>query len=114
MNSLRSAWTPVLAGRPEAHRQAKGDAEARLHTRSKGRVILSIKLVQKPGLATIRRLRIVSIISPAPQIADPTIKGLAALVREGCQAFIFVDAAPPTIPQNAFADIRRSPEEATH
>ena len=30
MNSLRSAWTPFLAGLPQSHRQAKGDAEARL------------------------------------------------------------------------------------
>jgi hypothetical protein len=49
MNSLRSAWTPVLADPPEAHRQAKGDAEARLRQGSTGRVILSIELVQKIG-----------------------------------------------------------------
>ena len=29
MNSLRSAWTPVLAGSQDPHRQAKGDTEAR-------------------------------------------------------------------------------------
>lgn len=29
MNSLRSAWTPVLAGRGESYRQAKEDTEAR-------------------------------------------------------------------------------------
>ena len=29
MNSLRSAWTLFLAGRPDPHRQAKGDSEAR-------------------------------------------------------------------------------------
>ena len=57
MNPLRSAWTPVLARLPEAHRQAKGAAEVRLRTRSAGRAILSIRLVQKPGLATARMRR---------------------------------------------------------
>jgi hypothetical protein len=51
MNSFRSAWTPVLAGLPEAHRQAKGDTEARPNPRPLAGVILSIKLVQEIGQA---------------------------------------------------------------
>jgi hypothetical protein len=31
MNSLRSAWTPFLAGRQETQIQAKEDTEARPH-----------------------------------------------------------------------------------
>ena len=48
MNSLRSAWTPVLAGRTQTDKQAKGVFEAL----SVG-VILSIELVQNIGLVKL-------------------------------------------------------------
>ena len=49
MNSLRSAWTPLLAGLPKTHRQAKGGTEARPNQPFAVRDILSIELVQKTG-----------------------------------------------------------------
>jgi len=48
MNSLRSAWTPVLARLPDSKTQAKADSKLASH-----RDILSIELAQNTGQATL-------------------------------------------------------------
>ena len=52
MNSLRSAWTPPLAGLKDPQMQAKGDIRSSSYLDSVLRVILSIELVQIIGQVT--------------------------------------------------------------
>ena len=82
MNSLRSAWTPVLAGLPKTHRQAKGGTEARPNQPSAVRDILSIELVQKTGQIT--QVEVVNwddVVLPGPVGAD--IRAIIRLLVPG-------------------------------